>query len=620
MSKHKYDFCGWATKSNVLCGDGRIIMPDAFAGNNKTKVPLVWNHDHNNPDNVLGHAFLENHKTGVYAYGKFNDTESGQQAKALVDSRDVDSLSIYANKLEQSGNKVLHGDIKEVSLVLAGANPGARIESVIVAHGDDYVESESEAYIYSGEYLMHFDDSKKDKGMAEDNQNKNKKPVVKTPEEGKTVEEILNSFDDDQKAVIGMLLEQQMKEDGVLDDDDSKDDDRSEDDENKKKDDDRSEDDENKKKGDSMKHNIFDGSDSETNTLTHAETEAIFRDARHGSLKDSVLAHGITNVEYLFPDAQDSGSGLVPITRQMEWVSKLMGSVHRTPFARVKSTEANLTEDDARARGYIKGKQKKEQVFTLLKRVTTPQTVYKKQKLDRDAVSDITDFDVVSWIKTEMRAMLDEEIARAILVGDGRVSSSDDKISEQNIRPVWTDDPLYSVKALTVNPTAVAEDDAAKGFIKSAVKARKHYKGSGEPTLYVSEDMLTSCLLLEDKVGRVIYDSIDKLATALRVKEIVSVPVMENLERSVAGETGKRKLDGIIVNPIDYNVGADKGGAVSLFDDFDIDFNAQKYLIETRCSGAMIKPYGAIVMESLRSDKVTAPTYVDGSNAFTAAP
>ena len=348
-----------------------------------------------------------------------------------------------------------------------------------------------------------------------------------------------------------------------------------------------------------MKHNVFDETDLENEvTLSHADMDAIFHDAQRGSLKDAVLAHGIDNIDYLFPDAQNATSSPILITRDMGWVAKVMTSVHHTPFSRVKSIEANLTEDDARAKGYIKGKLKKDEVFALLKRQTTPQTIYKKQKLERDDIVDITDFDVVAWLKSEMRLMLDEELARAILVGDGRLSASDDKINEANIRPIWKDDDLYTIKAtITVAANATA-DAKAKQFIQMVIKSRKDYKGSGDPVLYTTEDMLTDCLLMEDTTGRVIYDSQEKLATALRVKEIITAPVMENLTRTTS-DSKTATLLGIVVNLNDYNVGADKGGAINLFDDFDIDYNAQKYLIETRCSGALIKPYSAIAIESI---------------------
>jgi HK97 family phage prohead protease len=556
-----YDFSGWATRNNLRCSDGRTIMKDAFKHNDGQTVPLVWNHQHNDPLNVLGHALLKNREEGVYAYCKFNETESGKNAKLLVEHGDVSALSIYANQLKQQGSNVIHGAIREVSLVLAGANPGAFIDSVM-SHGE---ESDDEAIIYTGEDISLFHaDEKKDK------------PVDEKSEDEETVADVFNTLTEKQKTVVYAMIGQALEEKEESEDNNNNDD--------------------SKGGNKTMKHNVFDKEDTKKDVLSHSDLEAIFADAkRYGSLKDSVLAHGIEQIDYLFPDAKNVTNTPQFIQRDMGWVQKVMNSVHHTPFSRIKSILADITEDDARAKGYIKGNLKKDEVFTLLKRTTTPTTIYKKQKLDRDDVVDITDFDVVAWLKSEMRMMLDEEIARAALVGDGRLSSSDDKINEQNIRPIWTDADLYTIKApVTVAANATA-DEKAKAFIRAAIKSRKNYKGSGEPTLYTTEDVLTDCLLMEDTTGRVIYDSVSKLATALRVKEIVTVPVMENLSRVDNGTT--YSLMGIIVNLTDYNIGADKGGAVNMFDDFDIDYNAQKYLIETRCSGALIKPYSAIALE-----------------------
>ena len=556
-----FDFSGWATRNNLRCSDGRTIMKDAFKHNDGQTVPLVWNHQHNDPLNVLGHALLENRDEGVYAYCKLNETESGKNAKLLVEHGDVSALSIYANQLKQQGSNVIHGAIREVSLVLAGANPGAFIDSVM-SHGE---ESDDEAIIYTGEDISLFHaDEKKDK------------PVDEKSEDEETVADVFNTLTEKQKTVVYAMIGQALEEKEESEDNNNNDD--------------------SKGGNKTMKHNVFDKEDTKKDVLSHSDLEAIFADAkRYGSLKDSVLAHGIEQIDYLFPDAKNVTNTPQFIQRDMGWVQKVMNSVHHTPFSRIKSILADITEDDARAKGYIKGNLKKDEVFTLLKRTTTPTTIYKKQKLDRDDVVDITDFDVVAWLKSEMRVMLDEEIARAALVGDGRLSSSDDKINEQNIRPIWTDADLYTIKApVTVAANATA-DEKAKAFIRAAIKSRKNYKGSGEPTLYTTEDVLTDCLLMEDTTGRVIYDSVSKLATALRVKEIVTVPVMENLSRVDNGTT--YSLMGIIVNLTDYNIGADKGGAVNMFDDFDIDYNAQKYLIETRCSGALIKPYSAIALE-----------------------
>ena len=555
-----YDFSGWATRNNLKCSDGRTIIKDAFKGNDGIVVPLVWNHNHADANNVLGHCLLENREEGVYTYGKFNDTEQGQNAKSLVAHGDVTALSIYANQLKQQGGNVLHGQIREVSLVLAGANPGAFIDTVI-CHSDDVDE---EAIIYTGEYfeLSHAEEPKKEeeKEMPENKE--------------KTVQDVFDEFTEEQKTVVYALIGQaiedaqkQLEEEG--------------DNEN-------------------MKHNVFENKNNEEVLQHAANLEAALNDAkRYGSLKDSVLAHGITDIEFLFPEATNLNPTPEFINNDTGWVSKVLAGVHHTPFSRIKSTFANITADEARALGYMKGKLKKEEVFTLLKRTTTPTTIYKKQKLDRDDVIDITDFDVVAWIKREMRMKLDEEIARAILIGDGRLPSSDDKINELNIRPIYNDEELYTVQAPV---TVAAGEDKAKEFIRTIIKSRKLYKGSGSPSLYTTEDMISDCLLLEDKNGRVIYESLDKLANVLHVKEIVPVPVMDGTKGLNGGE-----LLGVLVNLKDYNVGADKGGAVNMFDDFDIDYNAQKYLIETRCSGALVKPYSAIAFELAASEPASEP-------------
>jgi HK97 family phage major capsid protein len=561
----KFDFCGWATKANLLCSDGRIIRKDAFKHNDGQTVPLVWNHQHDDVNEVLGHALLENRDAGVYAYCKFNDTDSGQTAKLLVQHGDINALSIYANQLKQQGPNVMHGNIRELSLVLAGANPGASIESIIM-HGQ---ETDEEAIIYTGENisLYHAEESEEKKKMEENNKNE------------KTVADVFNTLNEEQKTVVYALIAQALSENNVADDEEAEEDEG----------------------GNEMKHNVFDQGDRPEEVLTHAAMETIINDGkRFGSLKESFLAHadeyGITNIDYLFPEEKSLNTPPEFIKRETGWVQKVMSGTHHTPFSRIKSMFADITEDDARAKGYIKGKLKKEEVFSLLKRTTTPTTIYKKQKLDRDDVVDITDFDVVAWLKSEMRMMLDEEIARAILVGDGRLASSDDKINEQNIRPIWKDEDLYTVKAPITVASNASDSDKAKEFIKAVIKSRKNYKGSGTPTLFTTEDVVTDCLLIEDTTGRRIYNSVADLATTLRVKEIVTVEVMENLSRT--SSDGKTyKLLGLVVNLSDYNVGADKGGAINMFDDFDIDYNQQKYLIETRCSGALIKPYSAIALE-----------------------
>ena len=569
-----FDCCGWATRNDLKCSDGRVIRKDAFKNNDGQKVPLVWNHQHTDPNEVLGHALLENRDEGVYAYCKFNDTESGKTAKLLVQHGDVNAFSIYANQLQQQGPNVMHGNIREVSLVLAGANPGAFIESVL-KHGE---ESDEEAIVFTGEKitLAHSDEEPE---KTEDKKMDNK--------EEKTIGDVFNTLNDEQKnavyAIVGQALEHNT---------DDNEDDNEED--------------------TTMKHNLFDNEtqQNDENTLSHDAMQTIISDAkRYGSMKESFLAHsteieyapnsgnyGINTPDFLFPEARTLNNPPEFIKREMGWVQKVMGGVHHTPFSRIKSMFADITEDDARAKGYFKGKLKKDEVFGLLKRTTTPTTIYKKQKMDRDDVIDITDFDVIAWLKSEMRMMLDEEIARAILIGDGRSSSSDDKINEMNIRPIWKDEDLFTIKSTIEVDLAATADQKAKAFIRACIKSRKNYKGSGTPTLYTTEDVLTDCLLLEDLNGRIIYDTEEKLRTALRVSSIVTVPVMEGLKRD-DGEGNDLDLMGIIVNLSDYNVGADKGGAINMFDDFDIDYNQQKYLIETRCSGALIKPFSAIALE-----------------------
>lgn len=557
----KFDFSGWATRNDIKCSDGRTIRKNAFKDNDGQTVPLVWNHSHNDPLNVLGHALLENRNEGVYAYCKFNDTDSGRNAKQLVEHGDVTALSIYANKLKQNGGDVIHGAIREVSLVLAGANPGAFIDS-IMAHGE---ESDEEAVIYTGENisLSHADEEEMPEEKPE--QKKEEKPMEKE----KTVQDVFDELTEEQKNVVYALIGQALEDAGV----------------------------DTEGEDEKMKHNVFDNDEMEYgNVLSHSDMVDIISDAkRYGSMKDSFLAHtqnyGIENVDFLFPDAKPLDVPPTFVQRDMGWVQKVMSGVHHTPFSRIKSMFADITADEARAKGYTKGKLKKEEVFSLLKRTTTPTTIYKKQKMDRDDVVDITDFDVIAWLKQEMRLMLDEEIARAILIGDGRLSSSDDKINEQNIRPILSDAELYTIKAnINVNINATGAEKA-KAFIDTVIRSRKDYKGSGNPSLFTTEDMVTECLLLEDGIGHKLYKSEAELATTLRVKEIVTVEVMEGLK-----DSSEHEVAGIVVNLADYNVGADKGGAVNMFDDFDIDYNQQKYLIETRCSGALVKPYSAIAL------------------------
>ena len=567
--KKDYDFSGWATRNDLLCSDGRIIKRDAFKHSDGLTVPMVWNHAHDDAKNIIGHSLLKNKADGVYAYCYLNNTKMGQHVKELIKHGDVSALSICANHLTQKGREVLHGDIKEVSVVVAGANPGAFIDSVMI-HGE---ESDEECIIYTGYdiSLEHADkDDTQEKEIAKNNDDTKNNDT-------ETIKDVFNTFSEKQKKVVYYIVEQAIKKE-------------------KNKSDNIDEEDDNQEEEAKMKHNAFENDVDENNPLLHSDMVDIISDAkRYGSLKESVLAHGITDVDYLFPDAKNYTEAPTWIKRPDAWVSKVMNGVHHTPFSRIKSMHANITEEDARAKGYIKGKLKKEEVFTLLKRTTTPTTIYKKQKLDRDDVVDITDFDVVAWIKTEMRGMLDEEIARQILVGDGRASSSDDKINEQNIRPIWTDESLYTINKVITLPSTATNSDIAEAFIDATIESREDYRGSGSPSMYAPEDMIIKCLLLKDLNKRRIYNTTNELALGMNVSEIVSVPVMKDLTRTVQSKT--RKLLGIIGNLKDYNVGADKGGAVNLFDDFDIDYNAQKYLIETRCSGALVVPYSAIVIE-----------------------
>lgn len=556
------DFHGYATKNDVKCADGRTIRHNAFAGDDGREVPLMWGHNHNTIDNVLGHAYLENRNDGVYAYGKFNETPNGLAAKEAVKNGDIRAMSIYARGIQQVGMDVVHGDIIEVSLVTVGANPGAVIDTVL-SHGADLGE----------EGTILFNEPIELGCIAHSGEDKSEK----------TVAEVLSTLTDEQMEAVSILLADKIENSD--DDDDTPAD----------PDDVKHSDDYNDMEDFYMStHNIFDQTpDIQDETLSHADFGQIVGDAEgmYGSLKKSAIAHGITQVDYLFPDYKSMNTPPEFIKRDTGWVQKVMNGVHHTPFSRIKSMFANITGDEARARGYIKGKLKKEEVFTLLKRTTDPQTVYKKQSMDRDDVVDITSFDVIAWLKAEMRMMLDEELAKAYLIGDGRLPDSDDKISSSHIRPIATDAELYTIQKI------VSRTDTAKAFITTAIKARKDYKGSGEPTLFTTEDMLTDMLLIEDAIGRALYPDVASLARKIRVKDIVTVPVMEG-----AKGAEDRELLGIIVNLSDYNVGADKGGAINLFDDFDIDYNKQKYLIETRCSGALIKPYSAIAL-TLEAEK-----------------
>lgn len=577
-----YDFCGWATKNDLKCSDGRVIRHGAFRVNDGKKVPLVWNHQHNSPQYTLGHAVLQNRDEGVYAYCYFNESQNAQDARAAVKHGDVESLSIWANNLQQVGSDVIHGVIREVSLVLAGANPGAFIESVL-AHSEPMEDGDDEGIFYTNDGISLFHAAKEEKKKEEEmSAQEEKKP------EGKTVQDVFDTLNEEQKTAVAIIVGQAIA--------DSKE---------EKKEDEKE-----------MKHHIFE--DDGGDVLSHSidMTELLEDAKRQGSLKaavedriknnDASLAHaidttgmttatgsqtyGFNDPDMLFPDYRTLTNTPEWLSRNMDWVQKVMSGVHHTPFSRIKSVYADITEDDARARGYMKGKLKKEEVFSLLKRTTDPQTVYKKQKMDRDDIIDITDFDVVAWIKAEMRVMLNEEIARAILIGDGRLSSSDDKIKEDHVRPIVNDAPLFNTKMDVPVSEDATGDVLAKAIINTAVRSRKNYKGSGNPTLFTTEDYLTEMLLLEDGIGHKLYKTEAELATALRVKEIVTVEVMDGVK------VDEKDLIGVIVNMTDYNVGADKGGEVNMFEDFDIDYNREKYLIETRISGALTKPYSAITL------------------------
>ena len=615
--KTDYDFGGWATRNNIKCSDGRTILKDAFKQNDGQKVPLVWNHQHDNVNEVLGHALLENRAEGVYAYCKFNNTESGQTAKALVANGDVDKLSIYANKLKTHMNNVMHGCIREVSLVLAGANPGAYIDSVVV-HGDG-ADVEEEGVIYTDEALElshsegedngtenssenqneNFEDNseedsnnldeKSDKDIEKDNKedsdmNKDKEKDLEHSDEGQTVEEIYNSMTDIQKEAVCAIVGQAVADaKGENDEDD--------DEEN------------NNDGGSDMKHNVFDKETENNEVLIHSEViaDAIKDAKKYGSMKESFIQHAainnITDIDKLYPDATELYKEPRMIEEDRSWVAKVMNGIKHTPFSRVKTTFGRMTEPEARAKGYVKGNKKVDIKMAALNRVTTPTTVYIKNEIDRDDIIDITDFDVVAWQKREMRKQLDKELALAMLLGDGRNISDQNKINEQNIRPIVSDDDMYTIKYTITEGrdynqegnSHSANDNFTKGIVRAALRSRKQYKGSGRPTFFTTEDYVTDMLLIEDQNGRRIYESIQTLATALRVDEIVTIPEME--------AEAYADIVGIIVNLQDYTSGADKGGSVNMFDDFDIDYNQMKYLMETRCSGALVVPYSAIVLK-----------------------
>ena len=608
MGRQIPDFEGWATKVNIKCSDGRTIKPGAFREDDGQIVPLVWQHNHTSPEMVLGHALLEDVPgEGVYTYGFFNNSDLANEARECVAHGDITALSIYANNLKQQSGDVLHGHIREVSLVMTGANPGACIiNNGDVSHSDS--DDFDSAIIYNDDdtvtWLMHSDEKsyEEDPDMNYDEEYGYDEYDDDDAEGEIDYDAVLDSMTPEQLELTYALVGAASQDDNYGDGYDDGYDEGFEHAMNSI--------------GDDEMYSVFDGQGGHGDTLSHAEMDELFAVSSNdtssfgGSLRDSFLAHtqdyGIQDIGWLFPEPKEQNTPPEFIKRDTDWVSGVMSGVHKTPFSRIKTSFADITADAARAKGYLKGNRKKEEIFTLLKRETTPTTIYKKQKLDRDDIIDITDFDVVAWIKGEMRLMLDEEIARAILVGDGRLSDSEDKIKEENIRPIWKDDDLYSIKAAVEVAHDADEDTIANAIIRKAIKARKDYKGSGNPVLYTTESQLADMLLLEDGVGRLKY-TLETLKQALRVSNIVTVPVMENLVRTFTVTEGgvqktySRPLLGIIVNLKDYNVGADKGGAVSMFDDFDINYNQQIYLIETRCSGALVKPYSAIILELERA-------------------
>lgn len=603
----KWDFSGYATKNDLKCGDGRTIRKNAFKDNDGQTVPLVWQHVHDNPDNVLGHAMLENRDDGVYCYGYLNHTQRGEDMREMIANGDVSKLSIFANKLVQSGSDVIHGTIREVSLVLAGANPGAFIDNISIAHSDGtYSEVDDEAIIYSDSDIIH-DDTEEDKkdeteetesekmDVSEEIEHSDNKEDQKMAKEDKTIQDVLNSMTDEQKDVMYYLIGAALEDQGAeAEHDDLGDDD--------------------------MKNNIFDKTTNEQNgTISHSEIETIFKEAVDGkaSLRDTFLAHGIVNIDYLLPDAKLLNKEPQIINDDQEWVSDVMNSVHKSPMSRLKTIAADITIEEARALGYVKGTKKSEEQFGLLKREVTPQTIYKLQKFDRDDILDITDLDVVAWVKSEMRIKLKEEVARAILVSDGRANSDPHKIKEDKVIPIYKDvSPLvgydsqiggHNISAATFAyrriievPAAATAADKAEMLIDEAVRARVDYKGSGSPKLYIGPSALAEMLLIKDSMGRRIYESETSLSTAMRVSGFTEVPMFDNIVRieDEGEETEQRfELAGIIVNLRDYTIGMDKGGETTLFDDFDIDYNKYTYLLETRLSGMLTKPFSAIILE-----------------------
>lgn len=611
-----YDFSGYVTRNNIKCSDGLTIRQNAFKDCDGKSVPLVWQHLHNDPENVLGHCELENREDGVYGYAYFNDTDKAKTAKELVKHGDINAMSIFANRLAKHGSDVVHGVIREVSLVLAGANPGAFIDPISLQHADGTIsDSEDEAVMYFDSGILKHEDS----------------PEETTPKNDKTIGDIIDEMPQDMQKSVAMLTEA-AKQSGSESDfqelvstipkedleplshmnqeqaeclaflvgtafDEQPDQNGNEEDTVAQSDNDTEE--------DTLMHkNVFDNTEGSEETLSHDALNEVLADARRiGNVRDAFLEHGITDLEILFPEAK-SLNGAEPelIARRQEWVSRVWNACKKTPFARIKSTAANLTADQARAKGYIKGNKKVEEQLSLLARTTLPQTVYKLQKMDRDDIIDITDIDVVAWLKREMRMMLDEELSRAVLVGDGRIPTDNDKINEDNIRPIYQDDDLYTIHYdVDGYDSFTSDDDRSNAVVDAALRARKDYRGSGTPVFFASADVITDLMLAKDKIGRRLYPTMEQLKAALRVSDIVEVPVFEGVTRTSTDpdthvETTHNLL-GLIVNLSDYTIGADKGGAVTMFDDFNIDFNKYEYLIETRCSGALHVPYSAIALE-----------------------
>lgn len=609
MPKAGYDFAGYVTRNDVRCTDGTIIRKGCFSDMNNKKVPLVWNHQHNDNSQVLGHAELEERPDGIYCYAYCNNNPAGQNAKECVKHGDINAFSIWANNLRRNGNDILHGVIREISLVLAGADRTAIIDTI--AHSDMDWDDIQEAFENgTGEAEIQFLGGYAEMAVAhaEDNEAEDAKETEEPKEDegsednkekknmAKTVGDVLKTFNDEQKAALEILIDQAVKmaKKGELKDEDESDDDA-----------------EDTEEETAVKHNVFDGgAQASTEFISHDALEKLKKDAKAcGSMREAyrdnvengVIAHaegtyGIDDIDYLFPDARTINNQPDFITRNMDWVDIVLNGVHKTPFSRVKSIHANITEDEARARGYIKGKLKKEEVFTLLKRTTDPQTIYKKQKMDKDDIDDITDFSVVAWLKAEMQVMMREEVARAILIGDGRSTASDDKIKEDHIRPIVSDDDLYTVKFAVEVSADATDEEKAKALLQAQLKARKLYKGSGNPVFFTTEDNLTNALLLENGISERLYKSEAEVATAMRVSKIVTVEPMEGLKVGIteSGTTTQYEVAGIDINLADYNVGTNGGAKTDFFDDFDLDYNQYKYLYETRMSGAMVKPMGAI--------------------------